>query len=159
MVGEAEAGEHERHVQRLTEARRRRERLRDALVELEEALSAAAGRSGAWGERTAGALSSFRAALAEHVTHTEADGGVFAEVLREAPHLRSAVERLRAEHRELDEGASTLAERCLVDPLDAADVDGLRDEGMELLGLATRHRQRGADLLYTAYEVDIAAGD
>jgi hypothetical protein len=30
---------------------------------------------------------------------------------------------------------------------------------MELLKRLARHRQRGADLLYEAYQVDISAGD
>ena len=35
------------------------------------------------------------------------------------------------------------------------DVDGVRRLGTALLGLLVRHRQRGSDLVYEAYELDI----
>ena len=36
-----------------------------------------------------------------------------------------------------------------------ADVDGVRGPGTILLGRLVRHRQRGSDLVYDAYEFDI----
>jgi len=35
------------------------------------------------------------------------------------------------------------------------DVDSVRDLGTALLGRLVRHRQRGSDLVFEAYEVDI----
>jgi hypothetical protein len=145
--------------ERIAVVRERRERLREALVELEQALSGAAGRSESWGDRVAPRVKEFHAALNGHIAMTEGDGGLFAQVLRESPRLDSVVKRLRKEHEDMLEAATKLLERCQGDLTEPEDVEGLRDDGMDLLRLAARHRQRGADLLYSAYEVDIAAGD
>ncbi len=149
----------DREGERMREVRDRRERLRGALIDLEQALSGAAGRSYAWGDRVSTAAKEFHAALEDHVVMTERDGGLFSQVLLESPRLESAVKRLRKEHEDMLERATKLLERCQGDLPEAEDVEGLRDDGTDLLRLAARHRQRGADLLYSAYEVDIAASD
>ena len=38
---------------------------------------------------------------------------------------------------------------------DVEDVDEVRDAGLALLGRLSRHRQRGADLIWDAYQTDI----
>ena len=44
----------------------------------------------------------------------------------------------------------------LVDDADVVDhAVTIRNQAIELLGQLTRHRQRGADLIYEAYQVDI----
>jgi hypothetical protein len=44
---------------------------------------------------------------------------------------------------------------CLGEPGITTDVDNVRDRGTALLGRLLRHRQRGSDLIYQAYTVDI----
>ena len=44
-------------------------------------------------------------------------------------------------------------------PVGEDDIDDLRERATELLGHIVRHRQRGADLIYEAYETDIGGGD
>jgi hypothetical protein len=39
-----------------------------------------------------------------------------------------------------------------------AFVDGLRSQLTEMLYALARHRQRGADLVYEAYDVDLGGG-
>jgi hypothetical protein len=43
--------------------------------------------------------------------------------------------------------------------LDGDEVTRARELGTELLGSIVRHRQRGADLVYEAYEVDIGGDE
>lgn len=159
MDAEAETTEREPDRERMQEVRDRRERLREALIDLEQALSGAAGRSYAWGDRVSTAAKELHAALEDHIEMTEHDGGLFSQVLLESPRLESTVKRLRKEHEDMLERATKLLHRCQGDLPETEDVEGLRDDGTDLLRLATRHRQRGADLLYAAYEVDIAAAD
>jgi hypothetical protein len=35
------------------------------------------------------------------------------------------------------------------------EVDGIRESATALLGMLSRHRQRGADLVFDAYQTDI----
>ena len=41
----------------------------------------------------------------------------------------------------------------------AAPAEQVRDDVTRLLGRLVRHRQRGSDLLYEAWAVDIGGGD
>ena len=45
------------------------------------------------------------------------------------------------------------------DTVAAEDVDGIRDSATRLLGHVIKHRQRGADLVYEAYQMDIGGLD
>jgi len=66
--------------------------------------------------------------------------------------------RLQADHDPLRDAAAALAAS-----LDAvagdADVDGVREAGVELIQRLLVHRHRGAELVYDAYWVDVSAGD
>ena len=42
---------------------------------------------------------------------------------------------------------------------DVSQVQDVREEALGLLQAIARHRQRGADLIYEAYSVDIEGGD
>lgn len=143
----------------LDEVREKRQKLRHAVAELEHALATAAGRSAEWSDRVAAALSAFQDALERHVTMTERGDGLYTQILEHAPRLSAKVDRLRREHNEMSEEAAELLARCRGEDLDEDAIEGVRRDALDLLGLAVRHRQVGADLLYEAYEVDIAAAD
>lgn len=132
----------------------RRRDLREAM-EILEASVARASKLADWNERVEEALANLEAALERHVAETEADDGLFDEVTQRSPHLAPAVEGLRAEHDEM------LA-KCR-EALDFApgqpDAGELRSKVLAVLGLVAIHRQTGAELLFDAYNVDIAAGD
>lgn len=138
--------------------RRRRAELRDSLVAVEGALAAPApGRTAQWTERVCAALMELSADFREHVAIAEAPDGIHARALRSAPRLARGVHRLETEHAEL----SALMDR-LLDLLaqpGATTSEQVRDDMTRLLGRLVRHRQRGSDLLYEAWAVDIGGGD
>jgi hypothetical protein len=138
--------------------RRRRAELRDSLVAVESALAAPApGRVEQWTERVCAALMELSADFREHVAIAEAPDGIHARALHSAPRLVRAVDRLELEHTEL----TALMDR-LLDVLGApatVTADQVRDDMTRLLGRLVRHRQRGSDLLYEVWAVDIGGGD
>jgi hypothetical protein len=100
-------------------------------------------------------LEDLRSALQRHVVETEADGGLLNQILTDAPRLANAVYRLRQDHVELSDAVAAL----LIRPAPGnGDSAAIRDAGLSLLGQLARHRQRGADLLYEAYNVDVGGG-
>jgi hypothetical protein len=143
----------------LDEVRDKRRKLRHAVADLEEALATAAGRPGPWSDRVAAALAAFQEALERHVALTERGDGLYTQILDHAPRLSAKVDRLRREHDEMAAEAAELLARCRGDELDEDAIEAMRRDALDLLGIAVRHRQVGADLLYEAYEVDIAAAD
>jgi hypothetical protein len=140
----------------LERARQHRTGLRVALGDVEQALSAPAPRrEDLWRKELGVALDELGDALESHIASTEADDGLLAEIMREAPRLARRIERVRAEHERLraDLGAS----RAAADAGD--DVEDIRVRVTGVLADLVRHRQLGSDLVYDAYNVDIEAGD
>jgi hypothetical protein len=143
----------------LEELRKRRGEMRESIGALELALSApAAADLGLWSDRVRGTLADLSSDLHQHVEITEGPSGMYREVLATAPRLAEAVRRLTIEHgeirRELDE---LLARAEAVTSLEDATV--VRDLGTDLLRSLVRHRQRGADLVFEAYEYDVGGGE
>jgi len=141
----------------LEAARARRGDLHRALLDLEQALAGAArGRAQAWADSVRATLVRVREAFTAHVDVTEGTDGLYQEVRAQAPRLSGAVDRLQHEHAEI---ANALAEvdNRLDDSMSDADgwVESIRDAAITLMGLLVRHRQRGADLVYEAYDVEI----
>lgn len=144
---------------RLGEVREHRRRLHESLVELEEASTVAVGRPGEWRDRLLAALERLGSALHDHIHRNESVGGLFEEILDQAPRLDPLIRRLREEHEDLVEGTQRLIERCGGGVPDEGRIEQLREDVLDLLRQSSRHRQRGADLLYEAYDVDISVGD
>ncbi len=135
--------------------RRLRAELHGSIAAVEQALAAPApGRVAAWAERVDVALLELSADFREHVVMTEAADGLHGDVLATAPRLSNAVARLVAEHAVITDLVGSLITR-VSHPVPDDDVDAIRDLGTALLGRLARHRQRGADLIYEAYEVDL----
>lgn len=132
-----------------------RAELLESIRALEQALAApAAGRAEPWAERVTAALAELTSDFREHVGLTEGPDGMYRAVLAASPRLANAVAGLTAEHAEIEKMTAILLDR-LSEPVLAGDVDEVRDEGTALLARLSRHRQRGADLVYEAYELDI----
>jgi predicted nuclease with TOPRIM domain len=79
----------------------------------------------------------------------------------EAPRLSTPASRLRREHSEIL--ASIVRSDKRLDMPQGGDdyeiwVDIVRTELTSLLVALAKHRQRGADLVYEAYDVDIGGG-
>jgi hypothetical protein len=135
--------------------RHRRAELREAMGRLERALAAPApGRIAAWTEQVAASLAHLAADFAEHIAVTEGPGGLYTDVLASAPRLSNPIRRLTAEHAQVASELDAVVAR-LPGVGSAEDVDDVRAATTTLLGRLVRHRQRGADLVFEAYQVDV----
>lgn len=131
-----------------------RERLRDALVAFEDALSSAGPRrAAAWAEGVVQCILRVEAEFHSHIDFTEQEDGLYDDILEVAPRLAHRVDQLRQEHNEITIALSDCLTRVELVPNTAhADwVAARRDDCNALLGRLVRHRQRGADLVYEAY--------
>lgn len=130
--------------------------LRVTMTEVEEAASAAlVGRPEQWRAALAEHVDDLRTAWASHVSGTEGPGGLWEQIRNDAPRLQGALRRLGREHAALAAEVEALS-RSLAD---AGDDESLlakaREQANALLAKLTRHRQRGADLIFEAYEHDV----
>ena len=137
----------------LEELRRKRGELRGSMSALEHALASPAGGGVRWAERVHVALVELSADLREHVTITEGPDGLYQEVIRAEPRLLDPVDRLTEEHGAFAGQVEALMSR--VDPGAPIEVEPLREKGSDLIRGLMRQRQKGADLVYEAYEFDI----
>jgi len=154
----------------VTALRRHRAELRESMSALEQALAAPTpGDSARWAQRVHVATVELSADFREHIEITEGPEGLYRELRRTAPRLSDAADRLTQEHVVIAELLEDLLEQASAPAVDSdgaggdavagaatlADVERVRDLGTELLGKLVRHRQRGADMVFEAYEVDI----
>ncbi|MDM4722631.1 hypothetical protein QTQ03_24665 [Micromonospora sp. WMMA1363] len=109
-----------------------------------------------WRERLLGRLGPVRQEFAEHVRLTEGPAGRYAELLHHAPRLQRGVQRLVREHAVIVaalDGLRRAAERPTV------TAEELRCATEQLVSALARHRQRGADLIWQAYQTDLGGED
>jgi hypothetical protein len=151
-VGEA----YEATTSALEAAKGQRLSLRRAIAGLEEALAASEDPDGlrALPDRLAPALERLQEVFAVHVEVTEAPGGLYQEILENAPRLANRVTRFRREHAEITEGIRRDLAACAT-AADPEAAQALRDHSVRLFADLVRHRKRGLDLVYEAYHVDI----
>ncbi len=145
---------------RLTEAEARvvtarRGQLHGALVELEAALTRPLRDGDEWCKVTTKAVEHLAWTLATHVDETEHPDGLLRSVEAAAPWLAPRIGQLRRDHQILIGRCAALIDRCH----GGAPAHDVREDGLDLLSDLTRHRHRGADLLYDADEVDVGVGD
>ena len=137
-------------------ARRKRKALHEAMVEFEAALTSP-WVAPSWVEDLARHLRALELALDDHIREVESDQGIIAQILQDTPRLASHVEDLFADHRRLTVAFGEVLELTRSFGLDR-DVDAvraLREASLELIQELSRHRQRGSDLVYEAYGLDI----
>jgi Hemerythrin HHE cation binding domain len=157
-MAQTEVGEaYEASTSALQAAKGQRLSLRRAVTRLEQALGpAAAGEEpGVWLERLGGALTQLDEVFAVHVRVTEAAGGLYEEILENAPRLANRVKRLRREHADITAAIGRGIAETRAAAGGPGEVEGLRDHAVRLLADLVRHRKRGLDLVYEAYHVDI----
>jgi hypothetical protein len=139
--------------------RHRRAKLRESMSALEKALAApASGRVHTWNQHVDAALATLAENVRDHISTTEGPHGFHQDIVAVAPRLASAVRRLVADHERISETITALIERTRDVPRGGADTghaDEVRDLGTSLLAQLVRHRQRGADLIFEAYQADI----
>jgi hypothetical protein len=139
----------------LEELRRHRAELRESLSALEDALAAPATADRArWAQRVHVALVELSGDLREHIDITEGPEGMYRDLLKTSPRLSGGVARLTHEHVLISGQVDNLLARVTA-PDVIEDMDRVRDLGTALLGRLVRHRQRGSDLVFEAYEFDI----
>jgi hypothetical protein len=147
-------------VDRLAVARGRRTDLRLALGRLEQAVSTAAtGRETEWAQTVMTRIDELTGALSQHLEGTEAPGGLFEEVLELAPRLAHAIDKLRDDHERITEHAAAVRDGAAAVAAGDGGVEALRSRAVELMVEVVEHRHHGADLVYSAYNVDIEAAD
>jgi hypothetical protein len=138
----------------LDQVRARRAELHESLSAVDLALESAIGRGGAWRERVHAALAELAHDFSDHVEITERPGGIYDRIQSSAPRLGLAIDRLRAEHRDLAEAIGGYL-AVLEHGGTLADLPSFREELTTLVRRLRRHRQAGGDLVYQAYEVDL----
>jgi hypothetical protein len=153
-VGEA----YEASTSALEVAKGQRLSLRRAIAGLEDALAAPDDPDGLGGQdalavRLDPVLERLAEVFAVHVEATEAPGGLYQEILENAPRLANRVTRFRREHAEITAGIGQAIAACST-AADPASVQALRDHTVRLFADLVRHRKRGLDLVYEAYHVD-----
>jgi hypothetical protein len=129
--------------------RRQRAQLLAAIQRVERALAAPAGEPG-WRGSVMTRLAALREAFAYHIAVTEGHDGLYAELLVSAPRLAHGVDGLVRDHARLRHALDAVWVRA-----PAARPQELRVWAGDLLRDLSRHRQRGADLVYEAYQTDI----
>ena len=133
----------------------RREQLGDAADDLERAITGA-GDADAWRANVRGAVARVGVALDGHVREVESEGGLYDEIMASSPRLAHDIDRLRAEHEAMAQKITELSgalEGGMV------PVEDAREGCLMLLIDISRHRHRGADLLWEFYDVDIGPSD
>lgn len=139
--------------------RSRREALYEALIGLEDALSGAIGDGKRWRLRVAMAIDHAANRIDEHIVDSEGPDGLIARVTSDEPRLHRRAQGLRTDHEQLEKQIHTL--KMTVADIGDDEIGeraiALRNDALEFLGRLAQHRQRGADLVYEAYQVDIGA--
>jgi hypothetical protein len=158
-MAQTEVGEaYEASTSALQAAKGQRLSLRRAIAGLEQALApatAAGDEPGAWLDRLGGALAHLDEVFAVHVRVTEATGGLYEEIIENAPRLANRVKRFRREHADITGAIRRGIAETQAAGREAGEVEALRDHAVRLLADLVRHRKRGLDLVYEAYHVDI----
>ena len=138
----------------LDRVRAHRAELRDSVAAVDEALASPLARGGAWRERVRAALAELAHDFRDHVELTEGPGGLYESVSRDSPRLAGQVRRLTREHQRYREDIDAYL-AVLEHGGTMADLPVFREEVTTLMGQLVRHRQKGADLIYEAFEVDL----
>jgi WS/DGAT/MGAT family acyltransferase len=149
----------ERNRAALAAVNERRDEFYEGILGLERAMATPAGDDArAWAAETATAVEAMQHVLGDHIRETEAPGSFYDDVIQHSPHLVNAAHRLQAEHPPLAASVEALALE-LTTVTDDDGVEALRQDALELIKALLQHRHRGAELVYDAYNVDVAPGD
>lgn len=103
----------------------------------------------AWRPAVSQAVAQLKAAFAVHVQETEGPSGLYAGVLGDAPRLARGLHGLVGDHETVWGALDDLEEHL------GARHDVIRQDAARLIQEVWQHRQRGADLLYEAYDTDL----
>jgi hypothetical protein len=134
-------------------AGRLRHLLGEAASRLELAIAAPYQDNDLWRKQVDADLEQLRFSLMEHIELTEADDGLLDQIIEDAPRLIPDVDVILADHAELCEAVDLAKD--IVAHAGIEDAHEIRAAVLDLLARLFAHRQRGADLVFDAYNVDI----
>ena len=151
--------------------RSRRAGLKSALSGLELALAAPFANRVEWVTHVREALDVVHEVWKHHIVATEAPGAFLDDLVTESPRLSTPTARLRKDHSDILAAIIAGENELATPPDDDTPDDGTPNGGTyvawaesvrvdltALLAALARHRQRGADLVYEAYAVDLGGG-
>lgn len=149
----------ERNRAALDAVQERRDEFYEGILDLERAMAMPAGDDPvAWGQHVTVAVKSMHTVLDDHIAETEAPGSFYDDVIEHVPNLIKASQRLQAEHpvlvRELDQ-----LDVEIKGVTDDESVEHARQTALDMIKTLLLHRHRGAELVYDAYNIDVATGD
>ena len=157
----------ETEAQHIAEVRSHRAELLESINALEQALAAPVP-SGQirWVQGVSDALLELSGDFHEHVEITEGPNGLHERINRSSPRLAHQVTWLAQDHTALTELISELltvvgqaAGKFARGDSMVTTLNEVRDRGTTLIAALVRHRQRGSDLVYEGYSVDIGGQD
>lgn len=134
----------------LEAARGRRLTLKQAVSAVETAAAAPAAEP-RWHEMNVRDLERLRTAFDDHVAEVEAESGLLPELTRTAPRLHRSILQVQHEHPVI----CAQIDAAIALAVNAAPAAEVRSAALDTLVDIARHRQRGADLVYEGYMVDI----
>lgn len=139
-------------------SRAHRRGVRNASLDLEEAIARPAGQDAdTWSSETAARCGTLIEAFRYHVEQSEGADGLLPEIVAKAPRLAHAVDEVKEEHRSLLVEMDRL--RAAAESEGRDHVEAVREQTLNLLRALAAHRQRGSDLIYEAYLVDVEGGE
>jgi hypothetical protein len=143
------------HDEAVRSARDRRFALQRAMRELEESVQSPAATSD-WREKLAEELDDLDKAWREHVETVEGPNGIIEQAILRAPRTSARGDRLRNDHPLLSTEISAVIDLVdRTDELTVDAVDAIREGVGNLLISLHRHRARGSDFVWEAYDLDI----
>jgi len=145
-------------VRDLETVRRRRAELRESIAMVRAAIAGPPDSPVVWGERVQQEVARLALDFVEHIDVTEGAGGLHETIVVNSPRLQHAVDVLTAEHDEMEADIAELV-MAVEPPVMARDVEAVTVRTTILLDRLVKHRQRGADLVYEAFQQDLGAGD
>jgi septation ring formation regulator EzrA len=140
----------------LAQVKAKRAELHESFLAVDEALDTSGERTD-WLQRLHTALLELAHDFTDHVDLAERPGGLHETVVRHASRLSPAVQRLAEDHRTLHEELAAIIHRLEESAVE--DLDPVRADLTGLVYRLLRHRQRGGELIYEAFGVDLGGGD
>ncbi len=140
----------------LEQVRLRRAELGESMGALEGVLKESVADLAHWQERLRAALLEMHHDLVTHIEVTERPGGLYDSLREEAARLAGTLRRLQGEHPGLLAATDDLLARVAEGTEFAAgELTDVTAQVKDLLRRLGHHRQRGADLIFEAYQLDV----
>ncbi len=148
-----------RYTHSAAASRHDRDTSRDALHELENALSSPApGRQRRWLADVAAGIGHLIDVLGTQAGTDADSASLLSDIGADHPRLHRRIEQLRADHRDIVAELRTIRDALGDEPVEV-DVAALRDQLADIARRYRRHRSQEADLVYEAVNVDLGVGD